>query len=198
MRGKRQGQTSERRQAILDAALACFTEHGFEQTPIEMICERSGASVGSLYHHFGNKEGVGAALFVGGLKAYADVALAGLAERPDAEAGIRWLVTSYIEWVEAHPDLARFIFQSRGKVIRGEASQRLADMNRQQLAGYRDWLQPHMEAGRIRKLPFAVFHALVNGPAQDLVRNWLGGRLKGRPSDWSEVLADAAWRSVRA
>lgn len=197
MAGKRQAQSGARKQAILDAALACFTGRGFDQTTIDMICERSGASVGSLYHHFGNKEGVGAALFIGGLSDYADKALAGLDERPDAEDGIRWLVTSYIDWVEANPDLARFIFQARGKVIHGEAARRLADLNRQQLAGYRRWLQPHVEAGRIRKLPFVVFHALVNGPAQDLVRTWLGGRMKGGPSEWSEVLADAAWRAVK-
>ena len=53
---------SSRKQEILQAALACFTEFGVEATTIEMIRDRSGASIGSLYHHFGNRERIIAAL----------------------------------------------------------------------------------------------------------------------------------------
>ena len=38
---------SSRKQEILQAALACFTEFGVEATTIEMIRDRSGASIGS-------------------------------------------------------------------------------------------------------------------------------------------------------
>src|SRR6266566_5134063 len=59
-----------RRSRILEAALACFNERGFTATTIEEICQRSGASVGSVYHHFGGKEGLAAALYVEGLRGY--------------------------------------------------------------------------------------------------------------------------------
>ena len=45
-----------RKDSILTAALACITDVGADATTIEMIRERSGASIGSLYHHFGNKD----------------------------------------------------------------------------------------------------------------------------------------------
>ena len=58
---------SSRKQEILQAALACFTEFGVEATTIEMIRDRSGASIGSLYHHFGNRERIIAVLYLEGI-----------------------------------------------------------------------------------------------------------------------------------
>jgi len=49
-------------QILLDA-LDCFLEQGIETTSIEMIRAKSESSVGAIYHHFKNKEGIVAALF---------------------------------------------------------------------------------------------------------------------------------------
>lgn len=46
------------REALLAAALATFTDHGYGNASVAEIVERSGASVGSLYHHFGGKSGL--------------------------------------------------------------------------------------------------------------------------------------------
>ena len=60
-----------RKDEILQAALACFTDFGVDATTIEMIRDRSGASIGSLYHHFGNKERIIGALYLAGTAEYA-------------------------------------------------------------------------------------------------------------------------------
>ncbi|VFT27135.1 transcriptional regulator [Pseudomonas aeruginosa] len=62
---------SSRKDEILQAALACFSEHGVDATTIEMIRDRSGASIGSLYHHFGNKERIHGELYLAGIGQYA-------------------------------------------------------------------------------------------------------------------------------
>lgn len=49
------GRTSATRTAILDAALEVFLEVGYEEANIADIVQRSGRSVGSIYHHFGGK-----------------------------------------------------------------------------------------------------------------------------------------------
>ena len=111
---------SSRKQEILQAALACFTEFGVEATTIEMIRDRSGASIGSLYHHFGNRERIIAALYLEGIGEYAALLEAGLIETLDAEACVRLFVTSYIDWVVANPDWARFVLHNRGRVEAGK------------------------------------------------------------------------------
>ena len=52
--------TSARQEAILDAALKLFNRHGYAATSIDDLRKASRASVGSIYHHFGGKEGVAA------------------------------------------------------------------------------------------------------------------------------------------
>lgn len=51
------------RQAILDAAHEVFTTSGFSDANIADVVARAGASVGSLYHHFGGKADLYLALF---------------------------------------------------------------------------------------------------------------------------------------
>ena len=60
--------TPARRASILKAALDCFIGQGVEATTIDDIRRASGSSIGSLYHHFGNKEGIAAGLFIDGIQ----------------------------------------------------------------------------------------------------------------------------------
>ena len=45
-----------RKQSIFAAALECVFEHDLDSCAPQMICERSRASIGSLSHHFGDKQ----------------------------------------------------------------------------------------------------------------------------------------------
>jgi AcrR family transcriptional regulator len=51
------------RQAILEAAREVFTTAGFSDANIADVVAKAGASVGSLYHHFGGKADLYLALF---------------------------------------------------------------------------------------------------------------------------------------
>lgn len=52
---RRWSRTTETRAAILAAARSVFMEHGFTDANISDVVEKSGSSVGSIYHHFGGK-----------------------------------------------------------------------------------------------------------------------------------------------
>jgi len=53
---------ADAREALLNAAFAEMYLHGFRATGIDVILASSGVSKGSLYHHFGNKHGLGYAV----------------------------------------------------------------------------------------------------------------------------------------
>lgn len=46
----------EKRDKILQAALALFTERGFHNTPTSLIAKEAGVATGTLFHHFKNKD----------------------------------------------------------------------------------------------------------------------------------------------
>jgi AcrR family transcriptional regulator len=190
-----------RRREILDAALACFSELGYQQTTIEHIRARSGASTGSIYHHFGGKEQLAAALYLDGLASYQDGLVAELERRKSAERGVRAIVAYHLDWIAEHQALARFLLSMRHTegvaATEAEIRRRRTDFFRRALA----WLEPHIAAGAIRPLPAPLLVALIIGPAQELGRHWLG-----RPDDPEQgralrdarrILADAAWNAIR-
>ena len=53
---------------ILDAALACFAERGYDATRVQHIAERAGVSNGALYRHFASKEALAQELFAQALE----------------------------------------------------------------------------------------------------------------------------------
>ncbi|WP_271408168.1 TetR/AcrR family transcriptional regulator [Pseudomonas sp. Q1-7] len=187
-----------RKDEILQAALACFTDHGVDATTIEMIRERSGASIGSLYHHFGNKERIIAALYLEGISGYARLVEAGFAQADSAEACIRLLVACYIDWVTAHPEWARFILHSRGRVEASEMGEQLREANRLHHGRIDEFLRPYRDAGEFRDMPRDCFVSIVIGPVQDFSRHWLAGRTRTSLAACREIFMDAAWEAVRA
>ncbi|UXJ54928.1 TetR/AcrR family transcriptional regulator [Pseudomonas citronellolis] len=189
---------ASRKDDILQAALACFSESGVDATTIEMIRDRSGASIGSLYHHFGNRERIIGALYLEGIGQYAALLDAGLREGMGAEATVKLFVTCYIDWVVAHPDWARFILHNRGRVEAGEMGEQLREANRQQGRRIAELLAVHRQAGAFREMPFELFNSVVIGPTHDYVRNWLAGRTRVELADCRDLLAEIAWESVRA
>lgn len=189
---------TDRRQDILDAALACFDELGLEPTTIELIRARSGASVGSLYHHFGSKEGMAAALFFEALDDQAAVLKERLAQAADVEAALKALVLSYVDWVVAYPELARFLYQARHALSKGPFAEQLRQRNREHFKALFSWFETHPGREHLREVPRELYPALIIGAAEGYCRAWLTGRVKTSPAEMRVHLAEAAWQSLRA
>jgi AcrR family transcriptional regulator len=184
------------RQAVLDAALQCFTEHGFAATTIADIRARSGASTGSIYHHFGGKEQIAASLYVDALADYQAGFATALQRNPGAEAGVRAIVRHHLRWVAANPQLARFLSDRRETELVEATATRVRELNRTAFARFREWHARHASAGLLRDLPFDLLEAIVLGPAQELSRHWLAGNTSLSLTKAERALTDAAWRAL--
>lgn len=49
---------TDTRTALLQAALVCFADHGFDGSSMRMIADKAGRPLSLLSHYFGNKEGL--------------------------------------------------------------------------------------------------------------------------------------------
>jgi AcrR family transcriptional regulator len=61
-RDGRKENASATQAALQQAALQWFSEQGFEKAPVGSICADAGVTVGALYHHYGDKKGLFAAV----------------------------------------------------------------------------------------------------------------------------------------
>jgi AcrR family transcriptional regulator len=187
----------ERQEAILSAALECFTERGFAATTVEEIRRRSGASIGSIYHHFGGKEGLAAELYVEGLRGYQAGLQDALERKPDAEASIRALVRHHVRWVERNPRLAKFLMGRRESELRLATEARVRELNRAFFPRVGAWMERHMRSGEMRSLPPDLWEPLLLGPSQEFGRLWLAGRTRISLRRAERELAEATWNAVR-
>jgi AcrR family transcriptional regulator len=185
----------DRKAAILAAALAVFSEKGIEATTIDDIRTRSQASVGSIYHHFGTKEGIAAALFGQGVDDYWLQLLASAENQPTAERTIHGLIEAHIHWITGKPDLARFLF-SRRQAVSPAYEQAIRVRTAGHFKAVFALLKPWFKQGVLRRLPAELYVPLLMGPAQEYSRQWLSGRVELDPQIAIEELSRAAWRSL--
>ena len=156
----------------------------------------SGASVGSLYHHFGSKEGLAGHLFLRALESFQEAFAGELRERDDAEEGIRAGVRVQLDWaLRAEPDLARFLL-FQGDAARGSAPGELEERNR---AFYREllaWWRLHVTYGALRELDLDIAYSLWLAPSQQYARLRLGGRTSVPIKRAAAELSDGAWSAL--
>lgn len=188
---------SVRRERILSAALRVFVEQGFAAATIEDVRRLSGASTGSIYHHFGGKEGLAAALYVEGLDAFQQRFLRRLGSARDAEGAVKGLVRHHLRWVERNPDLARFILGRRETEVVAATEEPMRELNRAFIAEATELLEPWVARGRLKRLPLDVLDSILNGPSQEFARHWLAGRTRTPIRSAERALADAAWAALR-
>jgi len=187
--------SQDRKSAILSAALEVFSEKGIEAASIEDIRQRSQASVGSIYHHFGNKEGIAAALFAQGLDGYWERIKDNLARAGNAEFAIHAIVSTHLHWIVQQPDMARYLF-ARRQAVSAEHNDAIRQRTAAHFKEVFDKLKPWFKQGVLRRLPVELYGPILLGPSQELARNWLGGRIAFDPLSAVDELSSAAWRSL--
>jgi AcrR family transcriptional regulator len=198
MDSKKQSQrTSNRRSDILESALKCFSGQGFEASSIEEIGTLSGASVGSIYHHFGNKEGIASALYLESLTNYYDELDVALENSKTIEHVIKTVVRHHIDWSVAHPDLTRYLLVYRRYSAIASVEEQIEALTRQKLHLFLDEIQNAVARGEILALPSSSYIAIIVGPCVEIVRLWAFNRLRGNIFEIRDALSDAAWRSLR-
>jgi AcrR family transcriptional regulator len=184
---------NDTRDRILDAALACFLELGYEQTTIALVRERSGASNGALFHHFPTKDALADALYLDAIASFQEGLWELLERQPRSlRVAVRGVISHQIEWIEKNVDRARFVYIRGSLDWETAAGAELEQMNRRLSAAFSNWMAPLVESGRVRPMSMLLVNAIVTGPVHSLGQRWLAGGLTAPLHDYVEDLADAA------
>ncbi|WP_171422399.1 TetR/AcrR family transcriptional regulator [Acinetobacter wuhouensis] len=190
------GRRAELKRIILNEALDCFLNHGIETTNIEMIRERAETSVGAIYHHFKNKEGIVQALYFSALDDQAQRREQALLEVQSLEDAIKAIVHSYIDWVTDFPDFARFLYLSSAMVKRQDDTAELKQKNQQRNHYLMKLVQKFHDHQNLQNIPNELLLSLVIGATESYCRAWLSHQVKTSPQHYKTALADSAWLSL--
>jgi AcrR family transcriptional regulator len=131
-RGRRPLGSPDARRAILGAARELFAERGFERTTMRAVGTRAAVDPALIYHYFGDKDGLLAAVVEPPVDLVA--ALTGIADDP-GQAGEE-IVRRVIGLWENRPDIRdRMLAMLRTALSHERAAQLLRDMLRSALLG---------------------------------------------------------------
>ncbi|WP_313659397.1 TetR/AcrR family transcriptional regulator [Acinetobacter variabilis] len=182
---------------ILECALTEFLRTGIAATTIEMIRDQADTSIGAIYHHFKNKEGIIAALYISALTDQSEQRLQALSQVQGIEQGIQAVIQSYIDWVVAYPDFARFLYAAHYTVQSSDFKKELQQSNQQRNQELKQWLAQQADIGQLQAVPLELLISLIIGPTESYCRSWLSGRVHASPKHYAAALAKSAWKSIQ-
>lgn len=184
------------RERVLATAATLAARGRFDELSVAALSGASGVSNGSIYHHFGSKEGVLAALLVGIVEENQTVLLEALDRHADdARGGVLAVVDAQLRWVQENRDKARLLLEHRDQLADREE---VRELNSRFLKVNRAWLDSQTQAGRLPELTVEVAHAIVFAPAREVSRLWLTKRGFPAPITFSTPLGNAAWAGLQA
>lgn len=188
----------ETRTRVIEAAARLFAERGLEAVSIQDIRDASGVSNGSIFHHFGSKNGVALHVYLEERRAYWDHAIAAVeAYDGDPVNALGAAVRATLAYQQAHPERHNFMIECASSSWTREHAAPVQALNAAFTQRFLAWGAPHAVAGRLRPIDPQLVAALVFGPSQWLARSWLTGLTPEPPTHYADMLVDLVTRALR-
>ncbi len=192
MSGKQQ-RGQETSDKVLKTALKLFSQH---ELSIERLSEASAVSIGSIYHHFGNLNGVSAALYHNVMIDLLQSIIRAVQTKDTARDKVLAQSRAYIEWTREKKAAARFIHASAYTPYMQQYADAIRRSKEPILSELMGFFAPHIRAGDMIDLPLPLYEILLIGPLAELARRWLsGGSALDMDAAW-EHLPERIWKSV--
>lgn len=183
------------RYLVLDSALTLFTERGYFSTSVHDIGRAAGVSIGSIYHHFGDKEGIAGALYAQ-LGGRMESLIGEILRRHDSSHDqARELVARLFELTESEPRAMEFMLYAKHReFLPGHGpvcSSRPFEM-------MREMVERGMARGEIRRMEAMVASTCLFGGPLRMITGRLDGVVPQPLPGYLDAVWDCAWRAVAA
>jgi len=182
--------------SILDAARALVLRDGPRAASVAAIARESGAPVGTLYHRFGNRDGVLAAAWLRALQRFQRRALQAAAD-PDPLAAAVAMAASQVAFAREMPEDARLLLTLRRDDLLdadpGEELRASLDAINEPLRSRLRELAEALRASTAPRALDAVTRAVVDLPNAAVRRHARTGR---RPPAWLQDDVATAARTL--
>ncbi len=187
------------KERILQASLQLFVEQGYFNTNVPDISKLSRCSVGSIYHHFINKEEIAAQLFKDGLAKFRAALSKVMDVNQDVEKNIRAIVVAFLDFAESHHQLSRYLWLARHNEFIGSKVKHPTVIGFDELGRKLTvMLKKGIRTKQIPNLKAYIYWNIIFGIPLSFIRDWLDGYTQNSPREVSKILADACWGALQA
>lgn len=190
-----QTKTQDTKQRILDVALRLFTKRGYFNTSVHDIQHEAQVSIGSIYHHFGNKEAIAKALFDSIEEKMYTAIISIIAEYNSSEDRCKAIISYLFDVTESNPEFMEYMLYAKHHEFlpleKPVCSSRPFSLMKEIVAS-------GIATGEIRQIDVNVAATSVFGGPIRLIFLKLDGVLEHSLSEYLPDSWECAWRSVVA
>jgi len=180
---------------VKNAALQLFAAQGYFNTSVPDIVKASGVSTGSIYHHFGDKEGVAKALFDSVVERM-EIAIEQIQKAHEtAEEQCKQIIILLFDITEKEPELMRYMLHAKHKEFLPDIAPICSSSPFRKM---RSIVSMGMVNNEVLKLDETVAAASVFGGAIRLIQMRLDGVIEKPLQSYFDEVWYCAWRSIAA
>lgn len=184
---------------ILEASLKLFVSQGYFNTNVPDISKESRCSVGSIYHHFVNKEEIADRIYRDGISKFRIALSQQIDPSANLEQTVKTIVVAFLEFVEENELLARYLWLSRHNEFLS------SDISKPTTVGFdklgRKLTRTIKNAFRKNDIPpmkAEVIWSTIFGIPLSFTRDWMDGYTSAKPTEVSTQIANACWGALSA
>jgi AcrR family transcriptional regulator len=185
------------RERILQASLELFVDQGYFNTNVPDISKKSKCSVGSIYHHFLNKEEIASSLYFAGIHQFRTALDSSIDAEKDLEKNIKALVTSFLSFSEDHILLSQYLWLARhNEFLTGKIGHPTTvgfdTLGRKLTKSIKDGMRKKI----IPPIKADIMWSIIFGIPLSYIRDWLDGYSTRPPKEVAPILANACWEAL--
>ena len=164
--------------------------HGYHNVSVHEIQKRANVSIGSIYNHFGGKEGIARALYQHILKQIEEMVDDTIAEIPSPVSQCESIIEQLFQYTETHRDIIAFVFNAKHVEF---LPQEPLICDAAPFIKMRNIVQDGMKQGLIKKADPWVATSVIFGGAFRLIQLRLDGAIDQPLSAFSEAVLEMVW-----
>ena len=180
---------------ILTAALDLFVDRGYHNVSIHEIQKTSAVSIGSIYNHFGGKEGVAKALYTHILNEIDELVDRIIQEVESPAEQCKEIIKQLFGHTETHRNIIAFVFHAKHNEF---ISDDPLICNASPFMKMKDIVNKGIECGEFIEIDSWVAMSSLFGGAIRMIQLRLDGLLEKPLLEYYDVVVRTAWEGLQA
>jgi len=180
---------------ILTAALDLFVNKGFHNVSVHDVQKQAEVSIGSIYNHFGGKEGIAKALYEHLLLEMQDLVDCAINDKTTAVERCNEIISQLFHYTETHRNIISYIFHPRhNEFITDEPP----ICNSAPFVTIRDAIQQGIDSGEIRACNLWVAASAIYGAPIRMIHLRLDNVIEEPLPNLLDEVLESVWQGMLA
>ncbi|MCU7798433.1 MAG: TetR/AcrR family transcriptional regulator [Candidatus Thiodiazotropha sp. (ex Myrtea spinifera)] len=178
---------------ILTAALDLFVERGFHNVSVHDVQKSANVSIGSIYNHFGGKEGIAKALYYHLMKEFEEMIDEVISEDLTSRERCNKIIALLFEYTETRRNIISYMLHAKHREFLPDEPPICSSSP---FKAMRNIVQQGIQAGEIRQGEPWIAAATVFGGAIRMIHLRLDGVIKEPLTNYYDELIDCIWSGM--